>query len=242
MKEIWKVLKENNNYEVSNTGKVRNKETKQELKPWILNSGYYSITLYGNNYYKRHRTVHRLVAETFIENNDSHKNIINHIDNNKLNNHVDNLEWVDYKGNTLHANRQGRLNTHSAREQLKNVSSKAVFQKDMQGNITKIWDSPTQAEKETDKYFSQAKISSVANGKRKHHRNYIWEYVNKNSTRSLPMKINVYDLDNNLLHENYTMNKIMKLLNMNNHVTLRDRLRKTNDFVEYKGYKFKNNK
>uniref|UniRef100_A0AAU6MX54 HNH endonuclease n=1 Tax=Staphylococcus phage 184DA TaxID=3110532 RepID=A0AAU6MX54_9CAUD len=236
MKEIWKVLKENENYEVSSTGKIWNKRKNCLSNTWVINSGYRQVTIGKGN-----RLVHRLVAETFIPNNDPTLNIVNHIDNNKLNNHVDNLEWVDYKGNSAHASNQGRLNTHSAREQLKKVSSKAIYQKDMQGNIIKIWDSPTQAEKETDKYFSQAKISSVANGKRKHHRNYIWEFVNKDSSRSLPMKINVYDLDNNLLYENYSISKIMQLLNMNNHKTLRDKLRKTNDFVEYKGYKFKNN-
>lgn len=52
----------------------------------------------------------------------------------------------------------------------------------------------------------------------------------------------MYDLKNNLLYEDLTMNKIMGILEMNNHKTLRDKLRKTDDFVEYKGYKFKNNK
>lgn len=56
------------------------------------------------------------------------------------------------------------------------------------------------------------------------------------------MKIDVFDLDGNLLYTKYSMNKVMKLLNMNNHKTLRDKLRKTDDFVEYKGYKFRNSK
>ena len=38
------------------------------------------------------------------------------------------------------------------------------------------------------------------------------------------------------------MRNIMDFLEMNNHKTLRDKLRKTDDFVTYKGYKFKNNK
>ena len=234
MEEVWKDL--DDKYKVSSYGRIWNKYKDCELHSWIINSGYKQVSIHGET-----KLVHRVVAETFIKST-PYKNIVNHIDNNRLNNHIDNLEWVDYKGNSAHASKQGRLNTHSAREQLKKVSSKAVYQKDMQGNIIKIWDSPTQAEKETDKYFRQAKISDVANGKRNHHRNYIWEFVNKDSRRSLPMKINVYDLDNNLLYENYTMSKIMEFLGMNNHKTLRDKLRKTNDFVEYKGYKFKNNK
>lgn len=242
MEEIWKVLKENENYEVSNTGKVRNTKTKEELKPWIINSGYYSIALYGNNHDRRTRTVHRLVAETFIENNNNHKSIVNHIDNNRLNNHVDNLEWVDYKGNSAHAVRQGRLDTHTARAHLSKVSSKEVYQKDMEGNIIKKWSSPREVEKETDGYFLASKISAVARGRRNHHRNFKWEYVYKDSKRSLNKSINMYDLKNNLLYEDLTMSKIMGILEMNNHKTLRNKLRATDDFVEYKGYKFKNNK
>lgn len=68
-----------------------------------------------------------------------------------------------------------------------------------------------------------------------------WEYVYKDSKRSLNKSINMYDLNNNLLYEDLTMNKIMDILEMNNHKTLRDKLRNTDDFVEYRGYKFKNN-
>ena len=241
MEEIWKTIEEFDKYEVSNTGKVRNKETGKELKPWVINSGYYSVPLYKNGKGNK-KTVHRIVAKTFIPNNDKSKNIVNHIDNNKLNNHIDNLEWVDYKGNTAHATKQGRLDTHSAREQLKKVSSKAVYQKDMEGNIISLWDSPTQAEVESKGYYTVSQISQVVSGRFKSHRGYKWEYVDKESKRSKSMKIDVFDLEGNLLYTEYSMNRVMKLLNMNNHKTLRDKLGKTNDFVEYKGYKFRNSK
>lgn len=241
MEEIWKKVVGFENYEVSNKGKVRNKETGNVLNPWIINSGYLSLIIINNKGKPKHKTIHRLVAENFISNTDTSKNIVNHIDNNKLNNCVENLEWVSYKGNSAHANKQGRLNTYSAREKLSSVSKKAIYQKDMEGNIIKLWDSPSEAEKESNGYFSSSKISSVAHGKRKHHRNYIWEYVYKDSNRSLNKSINMYDLNNNLLYKDLTMNKIMGILEMNNHKTLRDKLRNTDDFVEYRGYKFKNN-
>lgn len=38
------------------------------------------------------------------------------------------------------------------------------------------------------------------------------------------------------------MRAIIRILGMNNQKTLRDKLRKTDGFVEYKGYKFKLNK
>lgn len=235
MKEVWKDY--DDKYKVSNTGRVINKITKHELKPWIINSGYKQVTVTEGNI-----LVHRLVAKLFIPNNNPNLNVVNRIDNNRLNNHVNNLEWVDYRGNTLHSAKQGRQNTYSAKEQLKKVSNKAVYQKDMEGNIVKVWDSPTQAQRETGGYFSPSQISQVISGRHKSHKGYKWEYVNKESKRSKNMKIDVFDLDGNLLYTKYSMNKVMKLLNMNNHKTLRDKLRKTDDFVEYKGYKFRNSK
>lgn len=109
MEEIWKDY--DDKYKVSSTGRIINKNTGYEIKPWIISSGYKQVTVTEGNI-----LVHRLVAKLFIPNNNTKLNVVNHIDNNKLNNNVDNLEWVDYKGNSAHANKQGRLNTHSARE------------------------------------------------------------------------------------------------------------------------------
>ena len=50
------------------------------------------------------RSIHRLVAEAFIENPMNYR-VVNHIDGNKLNNSIDNLEWCSDKQNTLHYHR-----------------------------------------------------------------------------------------------------------------------------------------
>jgi len=49
-----------------------------------------------------HPSVHRLVANGFIKNNEQ-KQTVNHIDGDKQNNHVNNLEWSTHKEQMIHA-------------------------------------------------------------------------------------------------------------------------------------------
>ena len=60
--------------------------------------GYYSVRINYQNY-----SVHRLVAETFIVNNES-KPLVDHIDRNPSNNDVWNLRWVTYAENLYNKN------------------------------------------------------------------------------------------------------------------------------------------
>ena len=104
MQEIWKPIVDFEGYEISNTGKVRSlSSTKwlrgKELSP--LNHKYLRVSLSKNNI-KYWKSVHRLVAITFIPNPHNLPEV-NHIDGNKLNNHEWNLEWKSSKGNKKHA-------------------------------------------------------------------------------------------------------------------------------------------
>ena len=93
---------ESTNYEVSESGLVRNIKTKQNKK---LSCGgtsiYLLVQIYISNGKRKSYLVHRLVAKYFIENTEN-KLQVNHIDKNKLNNHVSNLEWVTPKENMQH--------------------------------------------------------------------------------------------------------------------------------------------
>lgn len=88
--EIWKVIKDFPNYEVSTFGNVRNITT-GKLRKQNIRNGYNHLTLYNGSIEKTLK-VHRLVAITFISNPEN-KNTVNHKDHNPLNNNVNNLEW-----------------------------------------------------------------------------------------------------------------------------------------------------
>lgn len=75
----------------------------QLLKPVFDGKGnYLHITLKDHS-----KNVHRLVAETFIDNPNNYPEV-NHKDENKLNNRVDNLEWCTHNYNSTYGSRLGR--------------------------------------------------------------------------------------------------------------------------------------
>lgn len=97
-------------YEVSSYGRVRSLDRYVKgrygnyrlhkgkiLRLELSNSGYYFVELM-HKYKRKHFYVHRLVAEAFIDNLHSFRDV-NHKDEDKTNNIVDNLEWCDHKYN-----------------------------------------------------------------------------------------------------------------------------------------------
>ena len=96
MEEIWKNYDEN--YEVSNLGRVRNFYDKTIKKQRKHKFGYmYVMLFYGK---PKSKSVHRMVAETFIE-NPKHLREVDHINANKADNRVENLRWVSSTDNKL---------------------------------------------------------------------------------------------------------------------------------------------
>ena len=123
MKEIWKDIKGYENlYQVSNLGNVRvldrhvnsgikyNNKVKRKgqiLKQFLKKNGYLQVVLSNNNT-RKYIAVHRLVAETFLQNTHNLPQV-NHKDENKLNNCVDNLEWCTAKYNCNYGTRTKRI-------------------------------------------------------------------------------------------------------------------------------------
>lgn len=74
------------------------------LKPHEKN-GYLAVNLFKNGKC-RHKYVHRLVAEAFVDNPYSFP-VVNHIDANKHNNRAENLEWCTQLRNIEHSWEKG---------------------------------------------------------------------------------------------------------------------------------------
>lgn len=103
--EIWKDIQGYKGYyQVSNLGNVRsmNSNNRRNLVFWKNNKGYLWVDLSVNNK-KRHYAVHRLVANTFLENKNNFP-CVNHKNEIKTDNNVENLEWCTYKYNLLYGN------------------------------------------------------------------------------------------------------------------------------------------
>jgi hypothetical protein len=121
--EIWKPVPSlNGAIEVSNLGRARRAARplaykdgrKGTLPAGILRGGIgangYHIVSVGPKKF----TVHRLVAETFLEPpiDEMAQQTVNHKNGNKLDNRVENLEWATFAANTLHARDAGLNKQH----------------------------------------------------------------------------------------------------------------------------------
>lgn len=106
--EIFKLLKFNEDYQISNFGRLLSsvRGPARILKP-NSNNGYLQYFLKVSDTESKWFYAHRLVGEYFVFNLNNWPEI-NHIDNDRSNNHYSNLEWTTRSLNQLHAFRAGR--------------------------------------------------------------------------------------------------------------------------------------
>lgn len=108
MKEIWRDVKGYEGlYQVSNFGRVKRVTTGRIFKGCKDNSGYLRVNLSKDSVTSTN-TLHRLVAEAFITNQEN-KPDVNHIDEDKTNNSINNLEWSTRKENCNYGTRNERI-------------------------------------------------------------------------------------------------------------------------------------
>ena len=90
------------NYKITTDGKIYSLITNCWIKPFEDKDGYYRIALVNDEGVRIKNRVCRLVAITYLE-NENNLPIVNHIDEDKKNDHVDNLEWCSHQENVLHS-------------------------------------------------------------------------------------------------------------------------------------------
>jgi hypothetical protein len=126
--EIWKDIPGyEGRYQISNQGNVKtltrivsSYRSSYTRRGKVLNkyyggrTGYYKVKLYTGIGTFESFPVHRLVAQSFLENLDNYPQI-NHKDGNPKNNNVNNLEWVNNSINIQHAYDTGLININNRR-------------------------------------------------------------------------------------------------------------------------------
>ena len=178
MNEIWKTAVYDSEiyeelYKVSNLGRIlslnyRNTGKSELMTPFDSGDGYLKVQLWKNGKYKICR-VHRLVAETFLENPENLPEV-NHIDEDKTNNRVDNLEWKSHRDNCNH----GTRNQRAAKAKINGKKSKKVLQFTLSGEFIREWPSIHECERNG---FNRGAVAACCHGKQKTHKGFLWMFA-----------------------------------------------------------------
>lgn len=148
------------NYKIDTNGNVFNAKGKK-LKQEKTNTGYLRVSLSNDTVKHQRKSVHRLVAETFIPNPNNLPQI-NHLNKNKTDNRIDNLEWCTPIDNLNYSN-------------VIDKASVAKFTKVKCVNTGQIYNSVKEAADSLGLHHSN--IVACCNGRRSHCGGMKWEYV-----------------------------------------------------------------
>ena len=169
-------------YKVSNLGRIlslnyKNTGKSELLEPSETTCGYLVVNLCKN---EKRKTcyVHRLIAETFLENPEN-KPCINHKiqgkEGKKINMVIFNedgtidkerttIEWVTYKENNDYGTRT---------ERAAKARSKTVLQLSLSGELIREWESTKECGRNG---FNQGAVAACCRGEKPHYKGYIWKY------------------------------------------------------------------
>ena len=111
------------NYIADTNGFIINKKG-NILKESFVSTGYKQVTL-CNNGKLRNVLVHRIIAETFLENKEN-KPQVNHINGNKNDNRLVNIEWNTRSENQLHSIRAGLRSAKGEKNSQSKLTETAV--------------------------------------------------------------------------------------------------------------------
>lgn len=157
-------------YKVSNTGKIKSFHFNKEKELAQLNngSGYLFVRLTKYKTEPKRLYVHRIVAESFLNDFDV-KLQVNHIDENKQNNNVENLNMMTAKENMNHGTGKKRASSN----QRNNNCSKAVLQYNFDGTLLNEFPSVKECGRQG---FISSAVSRCCRKITKTHKGFIWKY------------------------------------------------------------------
>lgn len=155
--EVFKDIKSNPDYQISNLGRVWSKKSNHYMKPQKDACGYLRVQLYMGNGKARTEKVHRLVAIAFLDNPDNLPEV-NHINHIRDDNRVENLEWTTHKENC---------------EKMLKIRKVGKFDRD--GNLIEVFDTLSQAARSEGKQPNV--ILSYIKSKPQKSRKYLWQYI-----------------------------------------------------------------
>ena len=153
--EIFKVIKEYPMYSVSTEGRIRKNSDGKILTPSKKPSGYMQINLMTNDGRRKKEYVHRLVALTFLPNDDRLPEV-NHIDGVRNNNVLSNLEWVTHGDNMAKSSLPKRIVVRSTTG-------------DVVGTFDKIGDACSELG------LTNSNVSACLHGYQKTHMGFVFE-------------------------------------------------------------------
>lgn len=172
-------------YSVSSDGFVFSHISNKWLKNSPNGNGYLSVELFKDGKSKR-MLVHRIVAETFID-NPHMLPCVNHKDESRTNNCVENLEWCSHHYNQHYGSCQQRkhdsMQSYWGSEKhksdlkrsgrtAKQLLGKQVVQKTKTGEVIAEFISVNEAMRKT----KIEHIHEVCTGKRRSAGGYVWEF------------------------------------------------------------------
>lgn len=150
-------------YKVTEDGQVYNSEG-HKMTQFESNSGYLRVKL-SRGVPRKMYSVHRIVAETYLENPKGYT-VVNHKDCNRKNNSVENLEWCTHTYNNKYTYTIGGM---------KGTKRKPVHQFNLEtGEYIRTWESPIEVTRAIG--ISHQNISKVCLGLRHHAGGYKWSY------------------------------------------------------------------
>ena len=133
--ERFRIINNYPNYDISNFGVVRNRNTGKILAGGIGNHGYPSVCLSSKGTTKT-LLIHRLVAEAFIKNPNNY-DCIDHIDRTKTNNHYKNLRWCTHSMNMRNRKSYGKVEITGISFSTRDNSYRVTINDDDKKRITK---------------------------------------------------------------------------------------------------------